>query len=87
MANTSAAKKDIRQNAKRRAINDAKRRNMKASMKAALEAIKNGDKTAAELVQAAQKAIDKAASTNVIHANKAARLNGKLQKKLVATSK
>jgi small subunit ribosomal protein S20 len=83
MANTSAAKKDIRQNAKRRAINDAKRREMKANIKSALEAIKNGDAKAAELVQAAQKSIDKAASTNVIHANKAARLNSKLQKKLV----
>lgn len=82
MANTSAAKKDIKQNAKRRAINDAKRRSLKSAMKAALAGASAGDDKAKELVVAAQKAIDKAASTNVIHANKAARLNSKLQKKL-----
>lgn len=82
MANTSAAKKDIKQNAKRRAINDAKRRSLKSAMKAAVAGISAGDEKAQELIVAAQKAIDKAASTNVIHANKAARLNSKLQKKL-----
>lgn len=87
MANTSAAKKAIRQTKKRTSRNNVKRRNYKEAIKAALLAIKEGDAKAQELVNVAHKALDKAAKVNVIHKNKAARLKGRLQKQLNKTAK
>lgn len=81
MANTQSAKKYLRQNTKRRKINDAKRRTLKETIKAALTAIQAKDGNVSETVQLAQKAIGKAAQTRVIHPNKAARLTSRLNKK------
>ena len=82
MANKNAAKKDIRQTKKRTAINNVKRRSYKEAMKAARAAIASGDAKAQELVLAANKMIDKAAKTNIIHKNRAGRLKSRLQKSL-----
>lgn len=87
MANTAAARKDIRQSKKRTSRNNVKRRNYREAMKAAVAAIKAGDKKAQELVNVAHKMLDKAAKSNVIHKNKAARLKGRLQKQLNKSAK
>lgn len=80
MANTKAAKKDIRQSTKRRTLNDVKRKNVKESVKIALKAVQEKSNNTQELVNKAQKALDKAARQNVIHYNKASRMKSRLQK-------
>lgn len=87
MANTAAAQKDIRQTKKRTILNNTKRRAYKEAVKAARTAIEAGDAKAQELVLAANKMIDKAAKTNVLHPNRAGRLKSRLQKKLNNTAK
>lgn len=82
MANTAAAKKAMRQDAKRRAINDIKRRKYRELVKAAVEAIESGAKDAQTFVHAAYKAIDKAAKAGILKKNTAARKKSSLQRKL-----
>lgn len=84
MANTQAAKKDLRQTAKRTQRNLAKKKRIKEALHAALAAITGKQDNAQELVNTANKALDKAAKTNTIHPNKAARMKSSLQRKLNA---
>lgn len=84
MPNTSAAKKALRQTAKRTVRNLAKKHRVKELTKAAQKAITAGEAEAKELVTKAQKALDKAGKSNSIHRNKASRLKSRLQKALTA---
>ena len=74
MPNSRQAKKRMRQDDKRRLLNRSKASAMKTAIRRVKEAAEAGDKAALEqAVQTAYKRIDKAAKTNVIHANTAAR--------------
>jgi small subunit ribosomal protein S20 len=81
MANIQSQKKRNRQNEKRRVRNKAVRSELKTRVKAASEAVTNGDANAAEVVTAAQKRIDKAFAKGVIHKNAAARRKSRLMKR------
>ena len=74
MPNSKQAAKRARQSEERRLQNKAVRTAMKSAMKRAAGS--------AELLPAAMKRIDKAAKTNVIHRNAAARHKSRLAKRL-----
>ncbi len=80
---TQSAKKALRQNVRRRARNLVKKEAYKKAVKAAHKfiALKKIDE-AKKLLPAVYKALDKAAKTNVIARNKAARLKSRLAKLL-----
>ena len=83
MAHSLSAKKRIRQNAKRRAINRSRKSAVRTQMKSFEEAIKIGDKdTAAEQLKMVAQKLDKVAATSTMHKNTAARLKSRLTKKL-----
>lgn len=74
MPTSRSAKKRQRQDAKRRILNRAKASAMKTAIRRVREAVAEGDKVKVEAaVRLAYSRIDKAAKTNVIHANTAAR--------------
>ncbi|MFC1598220.1 30S ribosomal protein S20 [Patescibacteria group bacterium] len=87
MANTAAAKKDLRQTKKRTARNLAKKKKIKELTQATLKAIEEKSADAQEIVNKTYKALDKAAKTNTIHKNKADRMKARLQNKLNASKK
>lgn len=81
-----AAKKALRQNKKRRARNLQRKRKIKNLRKEIEELLTQNKKgEARKLYPSFQKAVDKAAQTSAIHANKAARLKSRLKKKLGET--
>jgi small subunit ribosomal protein S20 len=83
--NTASAKKQVRQNRKRRERNLARRDALKHTMRKYKRAIAAGDKSAAQsLIPELMKTADKAAKGNVIHPKKAARLKSRLMKRLQA---
>ena len=74
MAHSKQAAKRTRQNEKRRLHNKGLASSMKTSLKKLMTAIEAKDKeAAAQLLPVACARIDKAAKSNVIHANTAAR--------------
>lgn len=81
MPNTASAKKRLRQNVVRRQRN----RSVKSSLRTQVRKVRtlagagNVEEASTELRLAAKK-LDKAASENVIHRNKAARLKSRLHK-------
>jgi small subunit ribosomal protein S20 len=81
MANIASQKKRNRQNEKRRVRNKGVRSELKTRVKVAVQAVTDGDASATEAVKAAQKRIDKAASSGVIHKNAAARRTSRLMKR------
>jgi small subunit ribosomal protein S20 len=81
MANIQSQKKRNRQNEKRRIRNKGVRSELKTRIKGATAAIVSSDDNVTELVQGAQKRLDKAASKNVIHKNAAARRTSRLMRK------
>ena len=83
MAHSRTAKKAIRQNERRRLRNKAANSAMRTQLKKLQEVVAEGDTAAApaELAKA-QKALDKAAKTDRIHPNKAARIKSRLAKKV-----
>lgn len=81
MANLKSAIKKIRVDAKRKKHNELIRSAYKQAINAAKKADKKG---AAGLLSDAYKKIDKAAKSNVIHKNKAARLKSRLATKLTS---
>lgn len=85
MANTSAAKKDIRKNAKRRTRNRLVKAKTRTVVKRALGAIDDGDQDAAAQIRQAQVELDSAASKGIIHKNTAARKKSRLVKHLRQT--
>ena len=77
MANHADTKKRIRQNEKRRQVN----KTVKSRMKTAIKAVgKADDSNRAEALSQAHKRIDKAAKSNTIHKNAAARYKSRLAK-------
>jgi small subunit ribosomal protein S20 len=85
MPNTSSAKKRVRQNARRNAINKNRLTRVRTAMRKAEEAIAAGDKKAAEVaVKAAEPEIMRGAGKGVVHkrsgARKVSRLNKALKK-------
>ena len=83
MANIKSAKKRVKTIAKKTANNKVKKSIVKSTEKRFLEAIEAGDKElAVERFKACEKAIDKAATKNILHKNAAARKVSRLAKKL-----
>ncbi len=85
MPHSVSAKKDLRQNQRRRMRNRARRSALKTQMKKFLAAVEAGDASAAEQeLKKAQKLLDRAAVTHLLHKNAAARKKAQLAKKLHA---
>jgi small subunit ribosomal protein S20 len=81
MANTKSAKKAIRVSERKTVYNLRVKRSFKEARKAVVKAVDLKDKdTAIKLMPKAFKEIDKAAKTNVIHKNAAARYKSGLSK-------
>ena len=78
MANIKSAEKRNRQRIKREAANRIVRGSARTAIKKARVAIATGDPNAAELVRAAESALDRAASKGVLHANNASRRKSRL---------
>lgn len=87
MANTKAAQKEIRKNARRRVRNRLVRAKTRTVTKKAIQAIEDGEPNAADLIRAAQRELDAAASKGIIHRNAAARKKSRLFKRLRAQTK
>ncbi len=85
MANTSSAKKAIRVAARKTVINLRHKRAYKDARKDVMDAVlAKNKKEATTLLSKAFKEIDKAAKSNIIHKNTAARYKSSLSKKVGA---
>ncbi len=82
MPNNKQAKKRVDQNETRRAQNKVTRTSMRTAMKRVLKA--ETTETAQEALPEAMKRIDKAAKTNVIHANAAARYKNRMARNVAS---
>jgi small subunit ribosomal protein S20 len=82
VANIKSQIKRIKQNEKRHERNKAVKTSLKTAVRKFREAAEAGDKDkAVELGQAANRALDKAASKGVIHKNQAANRKSAISKK------
>jgi small subunit ribosomal protein S20 len=84
LANTSSAKKRIRQNEKRRLRNRSVRSAVRGSVKSAREALGSKAADSATVVAEAIRAIDRAVTKGIMHRNTAARRKSALARKLNA---
>jgi small subunit ribosomal protein S20 len=85
VAHSLSAKKRVRQNAKRRTINRARKSQVKTQVKRLETALSAGNVEAATAeFQATVKKLDKTASTSTMHKKTAARKKSRLAKKLNA---
>lgn len=85
MPNSRQASKRMRQDEKRRLTNRGKASAMKTAIRRVDEAVAGGDSAViTEAVNHAYKKIDKAAKTNVIHRNTAARRKSLVKRKAAA---
>ena len=83
MAHSLSAKKRIRQNAKRRTTNRARKSQVKTQIKRFEAAVNQGDAAAAsEEFKLVVKKLDKVASTSTMHKKTAARKKSRLAKRL-----
>ena len=83
MAHSLSAKKRVRQNAKRRTINRARKSQVKTQIKHFETAMSKGDVEAAnEQYQLIVKKLDKTAATSTMHKKTAARKKSRLAKRL-----
>jgi len=83
VAHSLSSKKRVRQNAKRRMINRARKSQIKTQTKHFEEPLSAGDaKAAEEQLRLAAKKLDKAASKSTMHKRTAARKKSRLAKKL-----
>ena len=83
MAHSLSAKKRVRQNAKRRVINRARKSMVKTQIKHFETALKAGDvDKAQEQYQLTVQKLDKVASTSTMHKNTAARTKSRLARRL-----
>ena len=83
MPNTKSAAKRVRQDIKKRRANKARKTKIKTTMKELDAFIAEKDlERAREQLRLVFKAIDKAAKTNVIHKNKAARKKSQAARKV-----
>jgi small subunit ribosomal protein S20 len=81
VANIKSQKKRNRQNERRRERNKAVRTELKTRVKVANTATENSADDATELVQSAQKRLNKAAAAGIIHKNQAARRTSRMMKR------
>jgi small subunit ribosomal protein S20 len=87
MAHSISATKRIRQNTKRRDHNRTVMSELRSQLRKTLEAIESGDKAKAlAALTLASKRLDKAAKTNTIHRNEAARRKSRLAQKIAKLS-
>lgn len=87
MANSRQAKKRARQNDKRRASNTSVRTEMRTYLKQVTKAAQEGNATlAASLYKKAASMVDRLASKDLIHQNKASRHKSRLNALLQSTS-
>ena len=85
MAHSLSAKKRVRQNAKRRVINRARKSQVKTQVKRLETALGAGNVEAADTeFRATVKKLDKVAATSTMHKKTAARKKSRLAKKLNA---
>ena len=85
MPNSESAKKRVRQNAKRKSLNNWRRRRIKDQVKSFLDAVQNQDVAAAETeYRKTCGVLDKIACAGTIHRNTAARRKSRLAKRLNA---
>ncbi|TWT99686.1 30S ribosomal protein S20 [Botrimarina colliarenosi] len=85
MPNSPNAKKRLRQNKERRLVNRSARTSLRTQVKKVRAAIAEGDVEKSEAAYLrVQKTLDKAASSNLIHANAAARTKARLTKAIKA---
>ena len=85
MASHKSAEKRARQTVKRTAVNSSRRSRMRGSIKKVEEAIKAGDKKAAnEALRAAQPEIQRGAAARVVDKNAAARRMSRLNARVKA---
>ena len=80
MPNIQSSVKSVKKDAKTNASNSAKKAEMRTAIKKAKLAKEEGAANSAELVNLANKKIDKAAKSNLIHKNAAARYKSSLSK-------
>jgi small subunit ribosomal protein S20 len=78
LPNTKSAEKRVRQNERRRAANRGQRSAMRTQIKKARAAVESAGAGMAEVLVETQSTLDKAASRNLLHKNKAARLKSRL---------
>jgi len=81
MPNIKSAIKRVQLNKLQNAKNTAARSALKTSIRRFEEAVGNNAENAAEALQKASRALDKAAAKGLIHKNKAARKKSRLSKK------
>jgi len=87
MAHSRTAKKNIRKSEKRRVHNRALNAAMRTELKRVRIALAEGDVEAAKAsLPRAQKLLDKAAKTNRMHPNKAARTKSRLARDIAKAS-
>ena len=85
MAHSNSAKKRVRQNLKRNAINRWRKRIVKKAIKDFDDAVHDGDAgKAGETYRAVTKVLDQVAQKGTIHKNAAARKKSRLAKRLNA---
>lgn len=85
MANTSSAKKRVKQSERNRERNIALKNRMRTSVKKVLKATDDGNQTeAVESYKIAKPLIDSLARKGIIHKNKAANQKKKLNKRIKA---
>jgi small subunit ribosomal protein S20 len=85
MANTPQARKRIRRNENRAAINGARLSRIRTFVKKVESAIEGGDKTAAaEALKAAQPELARGVARGVMHKNTVARKVSRLSKRVAA---
>ncbi|HOK65974.1 MAG TPA: 30S ribosomal protein S20 [Anaerohalosphaeraceae bacterium] len=83
MAHSLSAKKRVRQNAKRRAINRARKSAIKTQTKKFLAALTAGNvETAQQEFKTLVRKLDKVASTSTMHKNTAARIKSRMARRL-----
>ncbi len=88
MAHSNSAKKRVRQNIKRRALNRWRLRSMRLAIKDFETKLSRGSvDEAAQALKGVCKIIDKTAQKRVIHANQAARRKSRLNKRFLAAKK
>ena len=83
MAHSLSAKKRVRQNAKRRALNRARKSRVKTQIKHFVGALNSGDvEAASEQYRLVVKNLDKAAAGSTMHKRTAARKKSRLARRL-----
>ena len=83
MPNSPSAKKRVRQDAKRRALNNWRKRRVKDQTKSFLKAVQAHDVTTAEAeFKKVCSVLDKVACTSTMHRNTAARRKSRLSRRL-----